>query len=63
MTISCKLKFGTSNLLQDATVSASSEASGYELTNALTFRRAKAWKPTGRFLIESTNNKLYLSLC
>lgn len=61
MTISCKLKFGTSNLLEDATNTVSSETVGFELTNALNYRRAKTWKPTGRFLIDSTNNKVYFN--
>lgn len=39
----------------------SSEVSGYPFTNCQNSKRAQYWKPKGLFVIDSTNNKLYIN--
>lgn len=56
------IMFCNANLLENAySVSASTQTTGYELSKALNYNRQQAWKPTGRFLIDSTNNLLYIN--
>lgn len=58
----CNIQFCNSNLLEiNPTIVVSSETAGFEFTKALTYNRQETWKPTGRFLIEASNSKLYIT--
>lgn len=56
------IMFCNANLLENAySVTASTQTTGYELTKALNYNRQQTWKPTGRFLIDATNNLIYIN--
>lgn len=56
------IMFCNANLLENAySVSASTQTTGYELSKALNYNRQQTWKPVGRFLIDATNNLLYIN--
>lgn len=60
---SCNFRFMNSNLLAGSLPARtySSETTGFEFANALTSDRTDYWKPDSYFLIDSTNNKIYIN--
>lgn len=57
------IRFMTNNFaaLTAGQITASSELSSFPKENATNVFRSKLWKPSGHFLIDDTNNKLYIN--
>jgi len=51
----------TNNMITTANYTYSSQMSGYPVTNILNTNRDKIWKPAGYFLINSSNEKIYIN--
>lgn len=58
-----RIRFMANNLVS-LTVNSftfSSETPGFEASNSLNNFRSQTWKPSGQFLIDSTNNQIYIN--
>lgn len=56
-----RLRFMDNNVAEAGSITASSTLSGTSASNLFNDNRYKAWKPSGQFLIDSTNQELYIN--
>lgn len=57
----CRFMQNNLAVLTSGQITVSSELAAFPFTNAQNSFRSKIWKPSGHFLIDSTNNKIYIN--
>lgn len=57
----CRFMDNNLAVLTSGQITVSSELAAFPFTNAQNTFRSKIWKPSGRFTISSTNNKIYIN--
>ncbi len=62
-TRNCRIRFCENNQAEliTSSVSYSSQLSAFPFSNAISKFRSRVWKPSGHFLIDSTNNSIYIN--